>query len=144
MALNLLAYREHSRLELHHKLAQRGFAAALIDPVLERLVEQDLLNESRFAEIYAHSRADKGYGPLRIRMELRERGVPEETISGVLESLDDLWLPKLAELHRKRFAAEWPRSSTEQARRIGFLRQRGFTLEQIKRLFRNEYDDQQR
>ena len=142
VALGLLARREHSRLELRHKLAQRGFAPALIEAVLERLGAEDLLSDARFAEVYAYSRADRGYGPARIAMELRGRGVSQEIIAGILEGLDEVWMPKLVELHRKRFAALLPREGAGRARQIGFLRQRGFTLEQIKRLFRNEQDDQ--
>ncbi|MEZ5583185.1 MAG: regulatory protein RecX [Candidatus Competibacteraceae bacterium] len=64
--MQLLARREHTVLELQHKLAQRGFASVDIDSVLADLISEDLINEERYAEVYAHSRADKGYGPLRI------------------------------------------------------------------------------
>ena len=68
-ALDLLARREHSRLELRQKLVQRGFPSDRIEPVLDQLVEERLLDENRYAELYACARADKGYGPLRIARE---------------------------------------------------------------------------
>ena len=102
-ALNLLARREHSALELQHKLSQRGFDRDIITPVLEYLSEQDWQSDYRFAEVYSHSRADKGYGPLRIRSELRERGVSDETVSEMLAQLEDFWIPRLTQLQRKRF-----------------------------------------
>ena len=37
----------------------------------------------------------KGYGPLRIRAELRRRGVAEELIAGELESDPEVWLERL-------------------------------------------------
>ena len=37
-AIDLLARREHSRLELRQKLAQRGFPAEHLDPVLDQLL----------------------------------------------------------------------------------------------------------
>jgi regulatory protein len=137
VALNLLARREHSLLELHHKLNRRGFAPALIATVLEQLVAEDLLNEHRYAELYAHSRVDKGYGPLRVQRELRERGVPATVVAAVLADLEDLWIRKLTELHRKRFGAVLPKDAVGQARQIRFLRYRGFTPEQINHLFRD-------
>jgi regulatory protein len=136
-ALKLLARREHSVLELHHKLMRRGFDRAVIDVVLQQLVAEDWVNDSRYAELYAHSRADKAYGPLRIRRELCERGVSEEIITTILNSFDDFWMPRLAALHRKRFAGVLPGDAAGQARQLRFLRQRGYTLEQINSLLRS-------
>ncbi len=121
-ALELLARREHSRLELRQKLLQRGYPSALIEPALEQLIEERLLDEGRYAEIYACGRADKGYGPLRIARELRERGVLEDQVAATLATLENDWPAKLRELHRKRFKSR-------------VLRQHGFTLDQIKQLF---------
>ncbi|MFO1423469.1 MAG: regulatory protein RecX [Candidatus Competibacteraceae bacterium] len=134
-AMDLLARREHSRLELRQKLIQRGYPPTQIDPVLDRLVEERLLDEGRYAELYASTRADKGYGPLRIARELRERGVPDEQVTASLAALDPFWLPKLRELHRKRFKALVPTDAAERMQQTRVLRQHGFTLDQIKRLF---------
>ncbi len=133
-AIELLARREHSRLELRQKLAQRSFPAELIDPVLNELVQDGLLNERRYAELYASNRADKGYGPLRIVSELRERGVAQELVDLALAELEN-WLPKLRELHRKRFQSRIPADVAERTRQTRFFRQHGFTLEQIRQLF---------
>ena len=135
-ALNLLARREHTILELQHKLNRRGFSADIVDTVLDELVAENLLNETRYAEVYSHSRADKGYGPLRIQRELRERGVDDEIIAELLSHLDDIWMKKLTQIQRKRFGEPLPKSLVEQARQTRFLRHRGFTLDQIKQLFR--------
>lgn len=134
-ALELLARREHSRLELRQKLIRRGYPAEGIDPVLEQLIEERLLDENRYAELYACARADKGYGPLRIARELRERGVPEDAVAATLTGLADDWLPKLRELHRKRFKSRLPAAAAERMQQIRVLRQHGFTLDQIKHLF---------
>jgi len=136
-ALRLLARREHSVLELHYKLVRRGFEATQITSVLEQLVTEELLNDARYAEMYAYSRVDKGYGPLRIERELRERGVSEEIVSATLKHLNGVWMEKLTALHRKRFVAVSSDHIAEQARQIRFLRQRGFTLEQIRCLLRS-------
>ncbi len=134
-ALDLLARREHSRLELRQKLIQRGFPADRIEPVLDQLVEERLLDENRYAELYACARADKGYGPLRIARELRERGVPEDLVGATLTALEDDWPSKLRELHRKRFKSHVPADAAGRMQQIRVLRQHGFTLDQIKHLF---------
>ncbi len=134
-AIDLLARREHSRLELRQKLAQRGFPMEHLEPVLNHLTEDGLLNESRYAEMYACSRADKGYGPLRIASELRERGISQEQVDLALAALENDWLPKLRELHRKRFKSLVPANVAGRMQQTRVFRQHGFTLEQIKRLF---------
>lgn len=137
-ALNLLARREHSTLELRHKLARRGFDADQIAAVLGELQQRGWQDDGRFAEAYAVNRAERGYGPLRIRIELRERGIADHITERALTELADLWSANLERLHRKRFGAHLPADAAERARRQRFLRQRGFTTDQIKRLFRPE------
>lgn len=134
-ALELLARREHSRLELRQKLIQRGYPSERIEPVLEQLAEERLLDENRYAELYACARADKGYGPLRIARELRERGVPDALVAATLAMLEDDWLAKLRELHRKRFKSLIPTDAAGRMQQTRVLRQHGFTLDQIKHLF---------
>ncbi|MCU0807520.1 MAG: recombination regulator RecX [Candidatus Contendobacter sp.] len=134
-ALELLARREHSRLELRQKLLQRGYPSALIEPALEQLIEERLLDEGRYAEIYACGRADKGYGPLRIARELRERGVLEDQVAATLATLENDWPAKLRELHRKRFKSHAPADAAGRLQQTRVLRQHGFTLDQIKQLF---------
>lgn len=134
-ALKLLAQREHSRLELRQKLIQRGFAPDHIEQTLNQLTKECLLDEDRYAELYACSRADRGYGPLRIARELRERGISEERVAVALLALEELWQPKLRALHRKRFNALIPADATERMQQTRMLRQRGFTADQIKHLF---------
>lgn len=134
-AIELLARREHSRLELRQKLAQRGFPTEHLEPVLNQLVGDGLLNEGRYAEMYAGSRADKGYGPLRIASELRERGIPDELTDAAIAALNEFWIPKLRELHRKRFKSQIPADTAGRMQQARVLRQHGFTLDQIKVLF---------
>lgn len=134
-AMELLARREHSRLELRQKLLQRGYPPAQIDPALDQLIEERLLDEGRYAELYACGRADKGYGPLRIARELRERGVPDDLVTATLAALADDWLTKLRELHRKRFKSHVPADAASRIQQTRVLRQHGFTLDQIKHLF---------
>ncbi len=140
MALDLLARREHSTLELRHKLTRRGYTQEQIEPTLAQVAAKGWLSDARFAELYAANRVDKGYGPLRVRQALRERGVDETIINDVLAGLDGLWMERLTAVWRRRFG-DRPADPAEQVRQTRFLRHRGFTLEQIGRLFRDRPDD---
>ena len=134
-ALELLARREHSRLELRQKLVQRGFTATDIEPVLDALAAEGLLDESRYAELYACGRADKGYGPLRIARELRERGIAQDVVQQTLAALENDWPRTLRTLHRKRFQALIPVDAAGRLQQTRLFRQHGFTLDQIRHLF---------
>jgi len=133
-AIGLLARRDHSRAELLRKLTVRGFAVADAEALLDRLEAQRLQSDARFAECYARMRSDRGYGPQRIRAELRERGVAAELVEQQLADLarvdsriDDVW--------RRKFAGRLPRDYRERARQMRFLQQRGFPLGEIHALF---------
>ena len=97
-AMDLLARRAHGRVALPRKLRLRGATPELIESALDRLEADGLLNESRYLECYVGSRARAGYGPLRIREELAQRGLPREAIESVLREADIDWLAQLRDL----------------------------------------------
>ncbi|HLV18769.1 MAG TPA: recombination regulator RecX [Pseudomonas sp.] len=134
-AMDLLAQREHGRVELERKLRRRGASPELIEVALDRLAEEGLLSESRYLESYIASRARAGYGPLRIREELAQRGLPREAIEQALGECGEDWGERLEEVWRKRFG-ERPGDQKERARQGRFLAYRGFSMEQISRLLR--------
>ena len=134
-AMDLLAQREHGRVELARKLRRRGAPPELIDNALDRLAEEGLLDESRYLESFIASRARAGYGPLRIREELAQRGLPREAIEQALGEYGVDWAEQLSELWQRRFGVR-PQDPKERARQGRFLAYRGFSMEQISRLLR--------
>jgi regulatory protein len=135
-ALRLLAQREHSRWELTRKLSGRGFELAAIAPVLAQLEAHDYLNETRLAERYTAERRNKGFGPLRIRAELRDKGVAEELIDAALAPHRETWAECLATLYARRFDDTPPCDRADYGRRARFLEQRGFSPDAIRRVLR--------
>lgn len=89
-ALSLLTARPLSRKELTDRLRERADAteeeAEAVADELERL---GLLNDRAYAETLVRHYSAKGYGPYRLREELRRRGVPRAYWDEVLEELDD-------------------------------------------------------
>ncbi len=137
-ALRLLARREHSRLELARKLRQRGRPEDLIGQVLDALAREGLLSDVRFAEQYVHARAGRGYGPVRIRAELRERGVAETDIEAALAAAEADWRQLAEAVRRKRFGQAVPEDFPTRARQMRFLQNRGFDAEQLAAAFSGE------
>ncbi len=131
-ALRLLARREHTRRELAQKLARRGFAPDEVEPALEALADEGLLDETRFAEVFVRSRVERGQGPVRIAQELRQRGVPDEVIDPALAAADVDWHEQARAVRRRRFGDAAPEGRKELLRQAQFLQRRGFTAEQVR------------
>lgn len=138
-ALKLLSRREHSRFELQQKLSGR-FPGADFDALFERLHRFGYQSDQRFAETFARSRVRRGYGPLRIRSELQQRGIGKALIDDVLEQIGADWCALAAGQLRYRFhspvSAALPREQRlkEVARRQRYLFQRGFPASLIQQV----------
>ena len=127
----MLARREHSRRELHDKLERRGYQAEAISPVLDALEAEALLQDRRFAEVYVASRMARGFGPVRIRRELQQRGVAAELIDATCDGADPAWSEHAVSVWRKRFSQTPADSYSAWAKQARYLQQRGFDSEQI-------------
>src|SRR5450830_198331 len=134
-AMDLLARREHGRVELTRKLRQRGASPEMIDTELDRLTEEGLLSESRYLESFVSYRARSGYGPLRIREELGQRGLQRTDIELALRESGINWHERLEDTWRRKFAGHLPIDMRERAKQGRFLAYRGFSMEMISRLF---------
>jgi regulatory protein len=101
--------------------------------VLASLAARGLQSDARYAEQYVAMRARRGYGPVRIRAELREHGVDGALIDDWLDERDPVWRERLRAVAQKRFGAAAPADFRDRVRRARFLEQRGFAVELIRR-----------
>ena len=131
-ALALLAGRDFGRTELARRLAKRGYPAAVVTVVVEGLVAERLLSETRFVEQFIRQHAGRGHGPVRIRAELRERGVPEAEVETGLEAAGEDWAAIARDVRRRRFGSPPPVDYAERARQARFLQYRGFSADHIR------------
>lgn len=132
-AVRLLAAREHSARELRDKLLRKHSDGELVTSVLEDLQRRNLLSDERFTEQYVDMRMRKGYGPLRIRAELIERGIAGDLIDLWLDDTPSSWLSQLADVARGKFGASRPADAKDQAKQARFLQHRGFPESLIRR-----------
>ncbi|WP_455366829.1 regulatory protein RecX [Kaarinaea lacus] len=131
-AMRLLTRREHSRQELKQKLQHKGFDADLVENITDQLQEEGLLSDARFAESFLRSRYNKGYGPIRIQQELKQRGAGEEVISATVIEDDQQWFELARRVREKRFGKGLPSSVPERMKQQRFLQYRGFNQQQLK------------
>lgn len=140
-ALKLLTTREHSRLELSRKLRRRGYPAGDVEAVLDALIADDLLSEERLVAAYVAERLEKGFGPVRIRFELREKGLSDAQIEPYLSLEDEALMQCLEAVYRKRYGERTIDDPRDQQKRSRFLEYRGFPPRLIARLLNAERPD---
>ncbi|MFT3931402.1 MAG: regulatory protein RecX [Spongiibacteraceae bacterium] len=126
-AMDLLARREHSKRELQQKLALRFSNRDLIEQEIQRLCDEHLQSDARFAEAYLHARAQRLYGPQRIKAELKERGISPDVIATAFRQSNIDWSANLRKLEINKFGSTPPADVSARAKRIRFLQYRGFS-----------------
>lgn len=128
IALRYLGRREYAVQELRQRLLQRGAETALVDTVIDDLVETNLLSDERFTEMYVRMRVRLMFGPLKIRAELRGRGIADHVAAKFLPSGEDAWFDTATQWAEKKRRGEM--DYAERARVYRSLMNRGFTHDQ--------------
>jgi regulatory protein len=90
------------------------------------LIANGYLDEHRFTEAYIRSRRERGYGPMRIGLELEARGISADLIQQHLDMNDPDWVIRKEQVRQKRFGTTEPKDFPEKARQLRFLQYRGF------------------
>lgn len=140
-ALGLLARREHSRKELKTKLQQGGYDGEESVAAVDRLGEQHYQDDERFAEALLRSRIGQGYGPLRLRVELKSHGLSDLQIRKLLDAAEVDWEVSAVAQLRRRYGRGGAAEVAERARRAQFLLRRGFPAATVRSVTRADVDE---
>ncbi len=131
-AMDFLARREYGRDELERKLVTAGFDAGIAAAEVEKLAAEGLQSDARYAESFVQSRINQGKGPVRIREELRERGLGGAAVERSIEGSGQDWFELARAVRMRKFGADLPADFPEKARQMRFLQYRGFESEQVQ------------
>jgi len=131
-AIGYLARREHSSLEIRQKLKNAGCQEHLTAEIVTELEQQGLLSDQRFAEAYVRYRKLKGFGPVRIRLEMEQKGVSSLLCAEAIEQNGGDWFDHAEKIRVKKFGIDPPVDYKERARQARFLQHRGFSSDQIQ------------
>ena len=129
--LRALARRAHARFDLRRRLLQKQHPPAAVDGALERLVQQDLLDDARFARDYASAKASRGRGPSRLVRDLLSQGIERRSAEDAVRTAlaadgvdPDAVVRAVAEKRAKQLAG-LP-APVRKRRLVAFLARRGF------------------
>lgn len=128
------AYQERAQQEVRDKLYSWGLHQIDVENILAQLIEDNFLNEERFAKAYVLGKFRmKGWGKIKIKQHLKQKQVSEPLIRIALrEILVEDYEEKLTETIERKINSPISRISIrEKAALVRFLQSKGFENELI-------------
>lgn len=138
-AYRQLARNPRSRIELERRLREKNFPDPIIRQVIQRLEEYGYLDDQAFALQWAKDRLTRrGWGPSRLRIELKRKGIAkewiEETLRELFEERDEETLA--FDLITHRLKGRGLGDVREQRRWFSYLLRRGYSPDVIQTVLR--------
>jgi len=91
-AVDLLSRRDHARAELRRKLLRKGHSPDETRAAIARVEELGLHDEEHSCRALARSFAvHRGYGPIKVRGRLKEKGFERALVDRAVDELDVDW-----------------------------------------------------
>lgn len=142
-AYRLLSYRGRSTKELNDRLLEKGFDEALIKDVIAEFLQDNTLDDERFAHAFVHDYTHvTPRGNVFICKELKKKGVAQEVIDKELSRRDERAViqsyieRKLADLNAL--------ALKERQKMIRRLLNRGFSSSLVYEIVRQQEDDHEK
>ena len=131
--MDFLSRREHSSKEIYRKMSRKVESKEMLIQSIKDMEQDGLLSDERFAESYFQSRKSRGFGPLRIKNELIQRGVQENLFYSLDETTD--WSHYALEALKKKMNGKRPKETKDILKLKSFLNYRGFEFQDIDKAF---------
>lgn len=131
--LNLLSYRPRSEYELRTYLRRKQQEPELIDKILNKLSKLGYVDDAGFAKRWVeHRRAIKPISSLKLKAELKQKGIANEHIDAALYENSDDTKAIRAIIEKK--TAKYP----DRQKLMQYLARQGFRYDDIKRALSEE------
>ena len=134
-ALYLLEYRSHSKKELAEKIARTAASKEAAQAAADRMEELGLIDDEAYARELARVLfTRKRYGKLRVKQELRQKGIANELIEELLSEYgnEDEALENLQEILARKYP-DWREDERTRRRAFAGLQRLGYSYELIRR-----------
>jgi len=131
------AYQERSHYEVQQKLYELGIRKQDQDEIIASLIEEDYLNEERFAKAFAGGKFRmKDWGRKKIYYALKEKRVSEYSIKQALKEIDEEQYQKnLRELTQEKYESLKDEQYLIRKRKtIDFMLQKGYESELVTKV----------
>ena len=141
-ALYLLEYRDHTKKELTEKIARTAASREAAEAAAGKMEELGLIDDGSYARRYAKELFErKKYGPLRVRQELRQKGIEPRLIDELLEEYDDpdAFTERIGDILERKYPG-WREDEKIKRRAFGALQRMGYSYEHIREGMRGGSD----
>lgn len=139
-AEHFCAYQERSQQEVRNKLYDLGLYPDAVERIISKLIEDNFLNEERFARAYAQGKFNlKAWGRIKIKQGLKLKRVPEKLINKALQSIDgDDYLLALSKILTKKSTQLTEKDNFKRRYKlIQYAVSRGFETDLINDVLKN-------
>ncbi len=131
-AMRSLARRESAESELANRLRQQGFNEEVIEAVVDYCRGYNWVNDERYGAMAVRAGAAKGHGPLKIRFDLRRKGLDDGQIDAAFEQPELDWFELAFELLERRAKIVDLADFKLRMKWLKYLLGRGFTQDQAR------------
>ncbi len=138
-ALKYLEARARSEKEVARRLKEKGYEPELIATTIEKLREQQYLNDGEFARLWAADRFDlQKKGRKWVEQELQQKGVDKNEIARAVDRLDpEEEFRNALEIGGKKWRQLSGEPRAKRTKLYGFLARRGFPNATVSRVVKH-------
>ena len=131
-AMRSLARRESAESELAKRLRLQGFNEEVIEAVVEYCRGYNWVNDDRYGTMAVRAGAAKGHGPIKIRFDLRRKGLDDMQIDAAFDQPELDWFELAFVLLERRARVTDLGDFKLRMKWLKYLLGRGFTQEQAR------------
>ncbi|WP_270828781.1 regulatory protein RecX [Aeromonas sp. QDB20] len=131
-AMCSLARRESAESELARRLRQQGYQEEVIEAVVDYCRGYNWVNDERYGAMAVRAGAAKGHGPLKIRFDLRRKGLDDGQIDAAFEQPELDWFELALELLERRANLADLADFKLRMKWLKYLLGRGFSQDQAR------------
>jgi regulatory protein len=133
------AYQERCHMEVKEKLYSFGLRKQMVEESIAQLIEEDYLNEERFAMQFAGGKFRmKQWGRIKIKHALKQKQVSTYCINKAMKEIDEAdyekTLHKLAKQKWSSVKGEGVNGFVKMAKTSDYLLQKGYEAELVSRV----------
>ncbi len=144
-SIKFLSYRARSKQEIINYLNKKGFPSETINLTVKALEEENLINDHKFAAEWIQLKAQQGYGSIKLRHQLKAKGVDdciiEENLSQILSEEEEYRLAKELLCKRKKRTENSHSTNRFWQKTANYLMSRGYPFSLVNKLIQKHRKD---
>lgn len=131
-ALYWLSKRDYSIADFQKKLDKVCEQEPMKSALIEQLIDNDWLSESRYINAFIQSKISAGLGQFRIINDLKQHGVKSQDAEVWFEADSTDWFEQAKSTYTRKYGETEVHDHKERAKRFRYMQYRGFSIDQIK------------